>query len=113
MTKTTSQERLKQISDAPTSHASIVLNGAFNGATIAGLPFAAYEMTHKIKGNATANPLTKTTLFAVIVGTAVGAYFGNEEARKTSAYQSAVSAEIQKLRADIDAQARNRETAAR
>ncbi len=104
-TKTSSKARLNILEEPPTSHVSLVLNGIFNGATIAGLPFAAYDFSHKIKGATPTQHLTKMTVFATVAGAAVGAWFGNREAQNLTAYQTAVSEEIKKLRADVDAHA--------
>jgi hypothetical protein len=101
----TTKERLSVLDQPPTSHVSLILNGVFNGATLAGLPFAAYELSHKVKGIEAPNPLTKTTMFAVVAGAAVGAWFGAREANNLTTYQTAVSEEIRKLRADVDAHA--------
>lgn len=106
--KTSSKARLNILEQPPTSHVSLILNGAFNGATLAGLPFAAYELSHKVKGIESPNPLTKTTLFAVVAGAAVGAWFGAREAHNLTTYQAAVSDEMRKLRADVDAQAQGK-----
>lgn len=101
----TTKERLNVLDQPPTSHASLILNGVFNGATIAGLPFAAYDFSHKISGAAPTHSLTKLTVFATMTGAAVGAWFGAREAKNLTTYQTAVSEEIRKLRADVDAHA--------
>lgn len=106
-TKTSSKARLNILEQPPTSHVSLVLNGIFNGATIAGLPFAAYDFSRKVSGATPAQHLTKMTVFATVAGAAVGAWFGNREAQNLTTYQTAVSEEIKKLRSDVDAHAQS------
>lgn len=105
----TTKERLSVLKTSPTSHTSFVLNGMGNGAMLAATPFAAVEVLAKI----TNKPLMASHqqqlmiggVFASVIGAAIGAWHGNREAQNLTAYQTAVSDEIRKLRADIDAHA--------
>ena len=108
----TTKERLDVLKTSPTSHTSFVLNGMGNGAMLAATPFAAVEVLAKI----TKKPLLASHqkqlmiggVFASVVGAAVGAWYGNREAKSLTTYQAAVSEEIRKLRADVDAQAQDK-----
>lgn len=113
-TKTTTKERLSVLETPPTSHVSLILNGAFNGATIGSMPSVVHALTQKFKtGEMPVKTLGAANIFFIVAGTAIGAWFGAREAHNLTAYQNAVSDEIQQLRADLDAQAEKRTVQAR
>lgn len=105
----TTKERLSVLDQPPTSHTSFVLNGMGNGAMLAATPFAAAEVLAKITGKpllvSNQQQLIIGGVFASVVGAAIGAWHGNREAKNLTAYQTAVSEEIRKLRTDVDAHA--------
>ena len=76
---------------------------------LAATPFAAVEVLAKISKKPLMQAHQKQLMiggvFASVVGAAIGAWHGNREAKNLTAYQTAVSDEIRKLRADVDAQA--------
>lgn len=107
-------ERLKALEPPTSSHISIVLNGAFNGMTIGSVPSVVHALAQKVKKNGTPpEKLGAANIFCIVAGTAVGAWFGAREASHLRNYQNAVNEEIRKLRADVDAQAQQKEAAAR
>ena len=102
----TTKERLNVLEQPPTSHVSLILNGAFNGMTIGSIPSALKALSMKVKGvEAPINALTTGNIFAIVGCTTIGAWLGAREAKNLTTYQTAVSEEIRKLRADVDAHA--------
>lgn len=105
-TKTSSKERLNVLDKPPTSHVSLILNGAFNGMTVGSIPSLLHALTQKLKtGEMPAQKLGAANVFFIVAGTTIGAWLGAREAHEQTVYQAAVSDEIRQLRADIDAQA--------
>ena len=110
--KTAVMERFKKLEPPATSHISVVLNGAFNGASILGGISSLRDWHLEKNGKISDFRFSKTTMFATVLGITIGAWFGKREADNLKKFQTAVKDEICQLRADVDAHANAHDKAA-
>lgn len=88
-----------KLTPPPHGDISAVLNGISNGAMVLGLPAIIY---HESKATGEAAKGSKTAFFITIAGSAIGAWFGCIEAKRTREYRNGIIDEISKLRLDVD-----------
>ena len=86
----------------PQGRMGYVLNGISNGAIFGSALLFSYEMYNQAKRGEMKNPVFAAGLGLTVVGCAVGAYFGLQEAKQLNSYRAALAKDLDSLHAKID-----------
>lgn len=83
----------------------MVLNGIGNGMMIGTAPFLAMELYHQITGWEIPRRASMGNAFALVAGSALGAWSGYQEAKQLHTYREAMTDALSKMQDQVESSA--------
>lgn len=95
-------EEVRQAMPKKEAKVSLVLNGVGNGMMIGTFPFVGMELYHHLTGWEIPKKAHGFNAFALVAGSALGAWYGTKEANRLHGYRETLVDEVEKLRHEVN-----------